>query len=68
MITITTWPELRAAIDCHEVRAILSAHLSRLEEFDDQPLAELCEFVILEPADRFADLQAKLGRSLDPPP
>lgn len=68
MITITTWPDLRAAIELHRAGAILSAHADRFQEFDDQPLADLCEFIIVEPGDRFADLQAKLGRSLDPPP
>ena len=68
MITIKTWPDLRAAIETHPAREILSAHAGRLEEFGDQPLAELCEFILVEPTDTIADLETKLGRALHPPP
>lgn len=68
MITITTWPDLRAAIETHPAREILSAHAGRLEEFGDQPLSELCEFILVEPTDTLADLETKLGRALHPPP
>ena len=68
MITIRTWPDLRDAIETHPARDILGAHADRLEEFDDQPLNELCEVIILEPADTLTDLERKLGRALHPPP
>lgn len=68
MITIKTWPDLRAAIETHPAREILSAHAGSLEEFGDQPLEELCEFILVEPTDTLADLEAKLGRTLHPPP
>ncbi len=68
MITIKTWPDLRAAIETHPAREILVAHADRLEEFGDQLLAELCEFILVEPTDTIADLETKLGRALDPPP
>ena len=68
IITITTWPKLRAAIDTHPAREILRAHAGRLEEFDDQPLSELCEIVLVERTDTLTDLATKLGRALHPPP
>ena len=68
MIIIKTWPDLRAATKTHPAREILVAHAGRLEEFGDQPLAELCEFILVEPTDTIADLETKLGRALHPPP
>ena len=68
MITINTWPDLRAAIETHPARKTLSAHAGRLEEFGDQPLGELCEFILIETTDTLADLATKLGRALHPPP
>ena len=68
MITIKTWPDLRAAIEAHPAREILVAHADRLEEFGDQPLADLCEFILVEPTDHLADLEARLSMSLHPPP
>lgn len=68
MITIKTWPDLRDAIETHPARDILSAHAARLEEFEDQPLSELCEVIIVEPADTLTDLERKFGRALYPPP
>lgn len=68
MITITAWPDLMAAIESHPAREILGAHAERLEEFGDQPLAELCEFILVEPTDSLAALETKLGRALHPPP
>lgn len=68
MITIRTWPDLRGAIETHPAREILGTHADRLEEFDDQPLNELCEVIILDPADTLSGLERKLGRALNPPP
>ncbi|MAW82518.1 MAG: hypothetical protein CMI63_19965 [Parvularcula sp.] len=68
MITIKTWSDLRAATETHPAREILCAHAGRLEEFRDQPLGELCEFILVEPTDTIAALETKLGRALDPPP
>ena len=68
MLTITTWPNLRAAIETHPAKEILRAHAGRLEEFGDQPLREFCEFVLVERTDALTDLEAKLGRALHPPP
>ena len=68
MLSITTWPDLRAAIKNHPATPILRAHAERLEEFADQPLNQLCEFIIVEPTDTIADLETKLSRALHPPP
>ena len=68
MITIATWFELRAAIERHPATAILRTHLDGLEEFEDQPLNELCEFIFAEPTDSINDLERRLGRALRPPP
>lgn len=68
MITIKTWPDLRAAIETGPAWSILRAHAERLEEFGDQPLEELCEFLLGEPTDTIAALETKLGRALHPPP
>ena len=68
MISITTWSDLRAAIENHPATTILRAHAERLEEFADQPLGELCEFILVEPTDTLADLATTLGRTLHPPP
>jgi len=68
MITIKTWPDLRAAIETHPAREILGAHAGRLVEFDDQPLGELCEFILVELTDTLDELATKLGRALHPPP
>lgn len=68
MITIKTWPDLRAVIETHPAREVLSAHAGRLEEFGDQPLAELCEFILVEPTDTLVHLETKLSRALHPPP
>jgi|31_taG_2_1085359.scaffolds.fasta_scaffold01297_6 hypothetical protein len=68
MITINNWPELKSAIKTHPAREILSAHADRLEEFDDQPLSDLCEIVLIERTDTLTDLATKLGRALHPPP
>ena len=68
MIIISKWPDLRAAIATHPAGEILSDHGSRLEEFADQPLGELCEFILVEPTDTLADLAKTLGRALHPPP
>ena len=67
MFTITTWPELRAAIETHPARKILGSHADRLEEFDDQPLSELCQIVLVERTDTLTDLETKMGRALHPP-
>ena len=68
MLSITTWSDLRAAIENHPAATILQAHAERLEEFADQPLGELCEFIFVEPTDSLPDLATKLGRALHPPP
>lgn len=68
MLSITMWSDLRAAIENHPAATILQAHAERLEEFGDQPLAELCEFILVEPTDTIADLETKLSRALHPPP
>ena len=68
MLTITTWSDLRAAIENHPATMLLQAHAERLEEFGDQPLSELCEFALVEPSDTLADLATRLGRALHPPP
>lgn len=68
MLSITTWSDLRAAIKNHPATPILQAHAERLEEFGDQPLGELCEFILVEPTDTLADLATRLGRALHPPP
>ena len=68
MLSITTWSDLRTAIENHPATTILQAHAERLEEFGDQPLGELCEFILAEHTDTLEDLATKLGRALHPPP
>lgn len=71
MIVITTWDQLRCAIATGPstgTASILGAHAGRLDGFVDQPLAELCEILIIEPPDRLADLEARLSMSLHLPP
>lgn len=63
MLSITTWSNLRAAIESHPAATILQAHADRQAEFADQPLGELCEFLLVEPTDTLADLATKLGRA-----
>ena len=64
MKIIDTWDELRS----DDSQPILAAHAERLAEFEDQPLAELCEFLIIERGDCSESLESKLGQSLQPPP
>ena len=68
MKSIETWSVLRATAETHPAGLILRAHAERLEEFEDQPLNELSEFILTEPADRISELEIKLGRALYPPP
>ena len=68
MLIINTWPDLRAAMESCPAAGRLQPHAERLQEFDDQPLSDLCEFIIIEPTDRLADLERKLHRPLHPPP
>lgn len=68
MLTITTWPDLGAALESGPAAKILRSHAERLREFGDMPLSDLCEFIIIEPTDRLADLERRLDRSLHPPP
>jgi hypothetical protein len=64
MIKLTTHEEVTAflsGITNATLRALIIGHMERLAEFGDYDLSELAEFVIIEPADRQADVEAALG-------
>lgn len=64
MIHLTTHEELAAflsGINNATLHAVITGHMERLAEFEGYDLAELAEFIIIEPADRPADMEAALG-------
>jgi hypothetical protein len=64
MIKLTTHEEVTAfltGINNATLHAIITGHMERLAEFEGYDLSELVEFVIIEPADRQADMEAALG-------
>ena len=67
MRTITTWAGLHSEIETGAVNN-LAALRDRLSDFSDQPLNELCQIILVEPGDRFSDVEGVLQHTLHPPP
>jgi hypothetical protein len=69
MNIIRTWEELAKALASPHhpaVHQILTDTRDRLEEFNDQPLSELCTILLLQPPDTLAALEQALGFPFEP--